>query len=641
MKTSDKKYKPHCYKNIAALTRVLKAKVLINESDIKLNDTDIETLSLGLGFIPTNDDNDNEGNREITLDKSIESWKNKLDIMLYFAARKGLKLKSNKGWLWKEIKSDWVPTRQAWRDDETVNSINIITEQYDKSTITPQKIRESIRKLKKLENVHILSADKGSNTVLWRETDYNKEAIRQLTDTNSYRELTENEYNTELAILTNTCKQMAVNLFQVGSITKREAEVMAAVSPSGSNIYFLPKIHKPKNPVSQTFAGRPIVATHSATVHLLDKLLANITSPLLSRIPNSMKDTTDFLKQTTKIITNTHTECISADVNSLYPSIPWNEGIAASVNFYAQQLQWLRTHAKEQQLPNPPPVGLFKRILELVLQNSYIEFKGIRFFHQTCGTAMGMCISVYFANCYMYHITRVMIHNPPTFVKLFVRFIDDIFLVTESAHDQDIETFFNSISNEKIKYTIERETDGMQNFLDTTIINHRNGEPLQSTAYWKATASGSFLHPSSNHPWHIIKSIPYSQLLRIRRICSTDSLFKTAAKRTMSDLKRTGYTKGTVQRAMKEVMSGYSRDKNNTTDREIRCIAPYDGGSGIKISNKAIQETHKNILEFYKDQNKPEFVKALSESSSSVTISVGKRMGEYFSPVIKKGHKTV
>ena len=65
------------------------------------------------------------------------------------------------------------------------------------------------------------------------------------------------------------------------------------------------------------------------------------------------------------------------------------------------------------------------------------------------------------------------------------------------------------------------------NFLDTT-IKIENG-CLVSTLYTKPTDSHSYLLYESCHPKHIMASIPYSQFLRIRRICTHWTDFLTNA----------------------------------------------------------------------------------------------------------------
>ena len=55
-------------------------------------------------------------------------------------------------------------------------------------------------------------------------------------------------------------------------------------------------------------------------------------------------------------------------------------------------------------------------------------------------------------------------------------------------------------------------------FLDTTVI--LDGRTIQTDLYTKPTDTHQYLSPDSCHPRHCTTSIPYSQSLRIRRICS-------------------------------------------------------------------------------------------------------------------------
>ena len=55
-------------------------------------------------------------------------------------------------------------------------------------------------------------------------------------------------------------------------------------------------------------------------------------------------------------------------------------------------------------------------------------------------------------------------------------------------------------------------------FLD---INLRvSGDRIRTTIHCQATETHSYLHYDSSHPRHCKESLPYSQLLRLRRICS-------------------------------------------------------------------------------------------------------------------------
>ena len=61
----------------------------------------------------------------------------------------------------------------------------------------------------------------------------------------------------------------------------------------------------------------------------------------------------------------------------------------------------------------------------------------------------------------------------------------------------------------------------MSTFLSKTIIN------LATSVNFKPTDSRSYLLYSSSHPSHVKDSIPYSQFLRLRRLCSDNSDFSS------------------------------------------------------------------------------------------------------------------
>lgn len=65
-------------------------------------------------------------------------------------------------------------------------------------------------------------------------------------------------------------------------------------------------------------------------------------------------------------------------------------------------------------------------------------------------------------------------------------------------------------------------------FLDVTIYKEKGGT-LASFLYRKATAGNTILHASSAHPQPLIRFIPFSQYLRIRRNCSDDTVFQSEA----------------------------------------------------------------------------------------------------------------
>ena len=52
---------------------------------------------------------------------------------------------------------------------------------------------------------------------------------------------------------------------------------------------------------------------------------------------------------------------------------------------------------------------------------------------------------------------------------------------------------------------------------------------IATSLYKKPTDNRSFLQRSSFHPAHVFKSVPHSQLLRAKTICSDETAFEKAA----------------------------------------------------------------------------------------------------------------
>ena len=92
------------------------------------------------------------------------------------------------------------------------------------------------------------------------------------------------------------------------------------------------------------------------------------------------------------------------------------------------------------------------------------------------------------------------------------------------------------------------------NFLDTTVLKDGQGY-INTDVYQKPTDTHPYLHWTSAHPPHLKRSIPYSQALRLRRICSsTDTLRKRIIE--YSDFfVACGYERGKVLNEMQRVLT--------------------------------------------------------------------------------------
>ena len=90
--------------------------------------------------------------------------------------------------------------------------------------------------------------------------------------------------------------------------------------------------------------------------------------------------------------------------------------------------------------------------------------------------------------------------------------------------EESLEKFLNKLNSfhPTIKFTAEYSKETI-NFLDVN-IRLVEGE-LMTDLFVKPTDTHQFLDPSSSHPYHCKKGIPYSQALRLNRICSDNESF--------------------------------------------------------------------------------------------------------------------
>ena len=88
-------------------------------------------------------------------------------------------------------------------------------------------------------------------------------------------------------------------------------------------------------------------------------------------------------------------------------------------------------------------------------------------------------------------------------------------------------------------------------FLD---INLRISEDrIQTSVFYKETDTYNFLHFSSFHPDHCKRAIPYSQFLRLRRLCSDDDDFMLKSREMMEFFTQRGYPLTSLEQDLRRV----------------------------------------------------------------------------------------
>ena len=123
-----------------------------------------------------------------------------------------------------------------------------------------------------------------------------------------------------------------------------------------------------------------------------------------------------------------------------------------------------------------------------------------------------------------------------------------------------------------IKFTTE-SSDSSVSFLDVLVT--RKQDVLETDLYCKLTSvhtsdthQNQYLQKTSCHLGHVKKAIPYSQTLRIRRICSDQEKFRNRSEDLVGWLVQRGYKENVVR---EQVARANSLDRATLLSQESRC----------------------------------------------------------------------
>ena len=319
-----------------------------------------------------------------------------------------------------------------------------------------------------------------------------------------------------------------------GEISLKTADYLNSENTRTPEFYMLPKIHKGTIPPP----GRPIISGNGSPTEKLSQLVDHFLQPLIPKIKSYLKDTSHFLN----VLKNLgevpkDSILVTLDVSSLYTNIPTIEGIRAVAKLLAKH-RFGGTEPRNQKIV---------RMLKYVLTLNNFRFNGENYL-QIGGTAMGTKCAPSYANCFMGDWEEKYVYTYHLQPLIWKRFIDDIFMIWTHG-EEELQNFLRHLNNshESIKFTMESSKSHIA-FLDTLV--KLNEGKISSELYTKPTDSHNYLRFSSCHPKHVMKAIPYSQLNRIRRICSDYDNFIKHGKRLCHHFFRHGYPHSLVHEAM-------------------------------------------------------------------------------------------
>ena len=356
--------------------------------------------------------------------------------------------------------------------------------------------RKALKRLQNRKDLIFKPADKGSGLVVLSHLQYEQEAMSQLNNEKHYSKLNENtlpEIQTKIKDNINT---HVAN----GSLPHATAKFLPVSNARPGKFYLLPKIHKSM----EKPPGRPIIASNNHPTERLSEYVDEHLKPYIPKIDSYIKDTNDFINicKSTKLPPNAR--LVTFDVNGLYTNIPHEEGLIALETFM-------------KQYKDAGTAKMLRRLMKLILENNILEFNG-QLYLQIHGTSMGSRVAPSYSNIFMHIFETTHLPNAPIKPYLWKRYIDDIFAIFTCTDDElkSFHTWLNSLHS-TIQFSCEENSNGIP-FLDCFVSIDQNR--IKIRPYTKKTDTKQYINPTSCHPYHIIRSLPYSQSLRIIRICS-------------------------------------------------------------------------------------------------------------------------
>ena len=222
------------------------------------------------------------------------------------------------------------------------------------------------------------------------------------------------------------------------------------------------------------------------------------------------------------------------DIFSLCTDIPTAEGLAA-LKYY------LEYYPDESRLSTPTLLKLTELVLNLSSfefdSEYYIQKKGV-----AMGTKMGPCYACLFVG---YVEVKMLLTYTGTKPIVLRRYIDDYIGISTSTKKEleDLMQYVNDF-HPSLSYTYDI-SDTSVNFLDISISMTQRG--LTTDISYKDTDTHSYLRYELAHPPSCRKGIPYSQFIRLRRICNNDHTFERRSDEMSEFLTQRGFPVNTIK----------------------------------------------------------------------------------------------
>ena len=501
---------------------------IINLTSTELDEDTLGILSKGLSFTPVPTEID-----RLTMREDLKAFERRMRLTHHFADQEIQEQDPTRRF---REKSDWTP----YPNQDKFLDVYLAKVTKEIMTAEPMKYKRNMTRveeralstLKRRQDIIIKAADKGSAVVVMDRERYIGECERQLSDRNIYAVLLTDPSEDNFKKI----RILLDRMLETGVIDVDQACFALPLFLTPARFYLLPKVHKCGVP------GRPVISASGSLTENLSDLVDFLIKDFVPLIPSHLKDTFDFLKKVRALGPQPPgTLLVTVDVVALYPSIPHDLGIASLSNF-------LSARGIDQ--------GKIQGICdmaEFVLKHNVFEFNS-QLYLQTSGTAIGTKMAPSYANIVMAEFEQKVLNRSDYLPIAYWRFIDDVFMVWTHGPAK-LDEFLDLLNSEHRSLQFTADYSHSVNFLDVHVSICETGN-ITTEIHYKETDSHQFLDPNSCHPHHIKENLPYSQALRISRICSEEEKTTSRAQELVQFFTRRGYKESQVKEQIERALNG-------------------------------------------------------------------------------------
>lgn len=393
------------------------------------------------------------------------------------------------------------------------------------------QMKNVARALKK-KPIVISKADKSNNVVILDKDDYTHR-MNTLIEDGGYEKLDKDPLNAMV-------KQVNQVLKAHGDVLcndpKKELRKWKNSNPKVPRLEGYAKTHKLADINSSVgLKMRPVASNIDAPTEKIAKWLVKDFKKLKPPKGRSVKNALGFMKVVNGVVVKRNEMMGSYDAVSLFPSIPMK------LTMTLLQI-WLSENNVTGRRAE-----MYVDLTRLCMDQNIFVYNG-DFYIQRDGAAIGNSLSSFLAEIYMCAF-ETKIENDPSFPRVYVRFVDDIFAVQNARKVNDTLKLFNG-QHPRVQFTYEPEKDNKIPFLDTMVVKV-NGR-LEFEVFRKPCATRRVIVHDSNQEIKHKMAAFHSMAHRLVSFPLTNDAYTKERETILSIGQMNGYKTQSVERVIRK-----------------------------------------------------------------------------------------